>query len=338
MASTTIDNLPLDVLSNILIRLPAKPLARMRCVSKPLNALLSEPSFIKSHLHRSIKNNDEILLVFADGFCFDSKLYPITAHPCKSPHLVIPDFIQIPVDANLSEWPCYNIHGSVNGLICLSFRTINNFEPILQIWNPSLSAMLTLPPYGNPFGRIMKIDIQFGFGFDPKTDDYIVIKFMTRRPRYTLGLFIVDKDGNLPYDKILVEIYSLRKCSWESITERFTPNVTEIVDRDEVCLDGHDGHLHWLGYLDECYKQQTIVAFDLGDKTFSEICLPVNNVDRRNTLGILNGKPCACDVTILHFWQIWVESLWVIVFGIIGLVKSDSFAFPRHLSFTCKGF
>ncbi|KAJ9554009.1 hypothetical protein OSB04_018054 [Centaurea solstitialis] len=48
-------------------------------------------------------------------------------------------------------------------------------------------------------------------------------------------------------------------------------------------------HLHWLGQLG---KQQTIVAFDLGDQAFSETCLPVNNVKRRNTLGILSGKLC----------------------------------------------
>ena len=70
-------------------------------------------------------------------------------------------------------------------------------------------------------------------------------------------------DDNLSYEKIQVEIYSLRKCSWESITERFPSNVTRIVDRDEVCLDCHDGHLHWLGYVDKCGKQQTIIAFDL---------------------------------------------------------------------------
>ncbi|KAJ9554014.1 hypothetical protein OSB04_018059 [Centaurea solstitialis] len=82
----------------------------------------------------------------------------------------------IPVDFNLSEWTCYYIHGSVNGLICLSYQRIG--ELVIQIWNPSLSAMLTLPRYGNPFGCTDKIFIQFGFGFDPETDDYKIIKFI----------------------------------------------------------------------------------------------------------------------------------------------------------------
>ncbi|KAJ9554008.1 hypothetical protein OSB04_018053 [Centaurea solstitialis] len=109
----------------------------------------------------------------------------------------------------------------------------------------------------------------------------------------------IDWDDNLPSDKIQVEIYSLRKCSWESITERFPPNVTGIDDRDEVCLDGHDGHLHWLGKLVECRKQETKVAFDLGDETFSEICLPVDYVDRQNTLD--------------HDWEVWVMNEYGVV-------------------------
>ncbi|KAJ9554013.1 hypothetical protein OSB04_018058 [Centaurea solstitialis] len=200
MAPTTIDNFPLDVLSNILIRLPAKPLARIRCVSKPWNTLLSQPSFIKSHLQRYIKDNDEILVVFANGFGSDPEL----------------------------------VHGSVNGLICLSYRTSNNAEPVIQIWNRSLLAILTLPSYCNPFGCTEKISIQFGFRFDPKTHDYKVIKFMTPIP--TLLILIQnsfkDRDVNLPYENIQVEVF-----------KGFLSNVTKIVGRDGIFVDGHDGHL-----------------------------------------------------------------------------------------------
>ncbi|KAJ9554007.1 hypothetical protein OSB04_018052 [Centaurea solstitialis] len=316
MASTTIDNLPVDVLSKILIRFPAKPLAQMRCVSKPWNTLLSQPAFIKSHLHRSIENSDEILVVFTNGFGSDPKRYPITAHPSKSPHLAIPNFIQIPVNPNSPERFCYNIHGSVNGLICLSYQTSNIAEPVIQIWNPSLSAMLTVPSYGNQFGGTDKNFVQFGFGFDSKTDDYKVIKFTIPKPALLLSLFnlFTDWDDNLPsHEKIQVEIFSLRKCSWESITERFPPNVIGIDDRDEVCLDGHDGHLHWLGKLDECRKQETIVAFDLGDETFSEICLPVDTLNRRNTVGILGGKLCVMSCVEDHDCEVWVMNEYGVV-------------------------
>ena len=58
------ENLPEELLLNMFIRLLAKQIAQMRSVSKSWNALLSESSFVKSHLHHSTNNNnDEILLV-----------------------------------------------------------------------------------------------------------------------------------------------------------------------------------------------------------------------------------------------------------------------------------
>ncbi|KAJ9553267.1 LOW QUALITY PROTEIN: hypothetical protein OSB04_017312 [Centaurea solstitialis] len=309
MAPTTINNLPLDVLSRILIRFRAKPLARMRCVSKPWNSLLSQPAFIKSHLHRSIQNNQEILMVFAIGFPFDHQQSPFTtAHLSKFPHLVIPNFIQIPVvDPNLSEWStCYHIHGSVNGLICLSYKRID--EPVIQIWNPSLSAMLTLPPYANPFGSTDKNFIQFGFGFDPKTDDYKIIKFMIPKPMIFLCLFnglSLDFDDNLPSEKIQVEIYkSVHGNQW------FPPNVTRIDDRDEMAMMGT---FIGLVILMSVGSKKAIVAFDLGDETFSEICLPVDNLDRQNTLGILGGKLCVMSCVEDHDCQVWVMNEYRVV-------------------------
>ncbi|GKA30539.1 F-box domain containing protein [Tanacetum coccineum] len=59
-----IRHIPEDVIWNILICLPAKQVAQMRCVSKAWNALLSQPSFIKSHLDHNLAHDDEILLVF----------------------------------------------------------------------------------------------------------------------------------------------------------------------------------------------------------------------------------------------------------------------------------
>ncbi|CAH1424364.1 unnamed protein product [Lactuca virosa] len=84
--AATIENLPFELLSIIFIRLLAKQLAQMRCVSKSWNALLSESSFVKSHLHHSINNKDQILLVFYHK-ASSSDPNQFTAHPSRSPHL-----------------------------------------------------------------------------------------------------------------------------------------------------------------------------------------------------------------------------------------------------------
>lgn len=110
----------------------------------------------------------------------------------------------------------------------------------------------------------------------------------------------------------------MRKGCWEIITQRFPSHVTRISDQDEVYVDGLDGHLHWLGYIDEVRKLQTMVSFDLSLETFGEISLPDSlldfNVRPQNGLAVLDGKlslmSCItdgdCEVWVLNA-ESWVK-------------------------------
>ncbi|KAI3718406.1 hypothetical protein L6452_19275 [Arctium lappa] len=105
---------------------------------------MSRPSFIKSHLHRSLdnNNNDEILLALLGGnsyFPFD-----VSAHLSRSPNLDFPNLIKFPDNPPLYA-DTLTFFGPVNGLISFCFRTSVDF--VIQIWNPSLSPVLTLPPF-----------------------------------------------------------------------------------------------------------------------------------------------------------------------------------------------
>ncbi|XP_059645935.1 F-box protein CPR1-like [Cornus florida] len=64
--------LPADVIVDILSRLPVKPLLKFRFVSKPWCALIDSPSFIKSHLNRSIETKTNRSII-----CRDCDLYSI---------------------------------------------------------------------------------------------------------------------------------------------------------------------------------------------------------------------------------------------------------------------
>nr|GEV84369.1 hypothetical protein [Tanacetum cinerariifolium] len=134
-----------DISGEILIRLPAKSIGQLRFVCKRWNTLLCEPNFIKSHLHRcSINNNkdEEVLLVFNRGF-------PLKAHPCASPDIELTNFIKLPVNFPSEEAQIYStVIGSANGLICFSVGFFD--DSVIHIWNPSISALLTVPPYAIP--------------------------------------------------------------------------------------------------------------------------------------------------------------------------------------------
>lgn len=112
-------NFPVDLIVDILSRLPVKPLVRFRCVSKPWCALIDDPDFIKLHLNRSINTKSHLNLILNDcslsSVNFDSL---DNATKLKSP----------------LKWTDFGIEvlGSCNGLICLY-----NSEEDVCIWNPS---------------------------------------------------------------------------------------------------------------------------------------------------------------------------------------------------------
>ncbi|PWA55068.1 F-box domain-containing protein [Artemisia annua] len=241
--SDSMERLPRDVLTNnIFIRLPAKLLAQMRCVSKPWNNLLSRPSFIKSHLNYSLRNNDEILLVFYDVFSFGRSYNPFTAHPSRCLNLELTNFIKLPVETPYVYDGC-SVIGSVNGLICF----VKQSYPI-HIWNPSLSAVLTLPPFTVPAP--------------------------------------VDKDG-------------------EAIMQLFGSFLNVVREWLPVEGDGLDGIVHWICCTGEERDRQTVVAFDLGVKTFNVMSLPDPILEYRNVLGFLAGKLCAMS-RINGECEVWV--------------------------------
>ncbi|PWA71272.1 F-box domain-containing protein [Artemisia annua] len=289
LTATVTTNIPDDVLWDIFTRLPAKHLARMRCLSKPWNALLSQPSFIQAHLDRSIHNNDDkILFVFDYGY--PSNTQSFVTHPSRSSILRLPNLVELPDDilsCDLSEFI-----GSVNGLLCFSI------DHSINIWNPSLSASTTFSSitsgfddYDDYYDRHGTV---FRFGFDPKNDDYKVVKLM----------YIHDEFEDIVKGSIKIEVYSLGKRCWESVNG-FPSHITKIYDNDEICLDGH---VYWRCEIDPNSLRETIVSFDLGLETFYEIPLPENTQgpDVENLLGVTSNKLCLISRVPYGDCEVWV--------------------------------
>ncbi|KAK1419124.1 hypothetical protein QVD17_28282 [Tagetes erecta] len=204
---SSVENLPGEVVSDILIRLPAKPLAQFRTASKSFNTLISNPSFIKSHLHRSTStHDDDTLMLIHSLFCFNSS-NPITTHHSESPNISNSGSIKLPQSFNLP--PRYNrasVIGSVNGLVCFLLTIGVGFvTPVIHIWNPSLSAVMTVAPYAVVGDGVL--DLHYGFGFDPVNDDYKIVKFarMFQPPGFLTAGDCVFQDW------LEVEVYSMKK-------------------------------------------------------------------------------------------------------------------------------
>ncbi|XP_071729004.1 F-box protein CPR1-like [Rutidosis leptorrhynchoides] len=280
--TATMVNIPDDVLrNNIFIRLPAKQVARMRSLSKTWNHVLSDPSFIKSHLHHSIHKTTTIKLM---------------------------------IFSNTEPNPTDNV------------------ECFLNLWNPSLSALIVLPNSNIPFvldGRCNQS--VFRFGYDPKTDDYKVVMLT----------YVHKNQEGIEWHPI--KVYSVQKGYWESISEKFSAHITGFYCVNEVSGDGHDGHVHMLCYLDASSISQTIIAFDLGDETFSEISLPdpiqrYNN-SQTNVLGVLFEKLCVMSCMSQGDCEVWVmEEYGVTTSWVKRLVFTQLFTGHNiPLGFTLRG-
>ncbi|PWA85743.1 F-box domain-containing protein [Artemisia annua] len=174
--------------------------------------------------------------------------------------------------------------GSANGLICFSVGDYPSSRP--NDW------------------------YDFRFGFDPKNDDYKIVKVIT-----------VEHEQSVEW--LQVEVYSMRLGCWKLITQSPPSHYhyLHIGGDIHVCVDGY---LHWLcGSHDDLRKFQSIVAFDLAAESFSEISLPdpMNTVDYQSrqlvNLGVFDGKLCViscargdcdCEVWVMDQYGSWVKN------------------------------
>ena len=68
MVTSMMSHLPIEIITEILSRLPVKCLLRFLCISKSWYALIKHPDFIKLHLHRSIETNRDRTLIFGKTY------------------------------------------------------------------------------------------------------------------------------------------------------------------------------------------------------------------------------------------------------------------------------
>ncbi|CAI9271491.1 unnamed protein product [Lactuca saligna] len=172
---TTTENLPDEILLNIFVRLLAKQLAQMRSVSKSWSTLLSHPSFVKSHLHRSMHNNNEqIFLIFYGLF------KPFKQYSSQSSHLEPTNVIkhtpkpfrEIPVPDSLLDSNHITHHlGVLGGKLCeISWHKNGAWE----VW--------VMEEYGVPkswvkryvFPKFINDGWRFPFGFTSRNELLLV--------------------------------------------------------------------------------------------------------------------------------------------------------------------
>ncbi|THG19452.1 F-box/kelch-repeat protein At3g06240-like [Camellia sinensis] len=173
--------LPMDIIVDILHRLPVKSLLRFRCVCKTFRHLISNPTFISSHLlyHRT---TTATIFIFKHRTTTSLSLLQSPSSSQNPSNLVHP-FPNHTRDLHLI--------GSINGLLCLSLSLSNHplhcQRRIILLWNPATKLFKSLPPPTIQIPlRLFLFDRNFddslGFGFQfhsTSASDYKIVRIIS---------------------------------------------------------------------------------------------------------------------------------------------------------------
>ncbi|KAI3524281.1 hypothetical protein L1887_02934 [Cichorium endivia] len=238
-----------ELIVEIFTKLPPKSLLRFRSLSKSWYSCIGSPGFIRMHTFRSPK-----------------KLLFRHKHRTRDEKEDSEDFFtlhsrdQLPfcpkrgyIGIKSFEFPCKRrsniIIGSHNGILCL----FDDEEKSITPWNPSIRHKLTLPDCSN---QKYFTWIGIGFGFDPITDDYMIVSI----PYFC--------EGNLSS-----YVYTLKTGTWCAIASPMSLFY-------QMASKAHfvNGALHWMVQLYYNVSHDVdafrILTFDLSTQVFGMIPLP----------------------------------------------------------------
>ncbi|XP_074378712.1 F-box protein At2g21930-like [Apium graveolens] len=244
--------IPDDLIINILQRLPVKTLLRFKTVSKRWLSLISDPSFVYSHLRHASENNESLI--------FNIKRYYHYKYSIALRH--IDSTVDLPYFEGELLRDLYII-GSSNGIVCLvknyradlvSYRNhlhrasgiyeTRSLNLQIYLWNPATKKSKLLPP---PHCLVTNFAFeQVGFGFDPLVNDYKVVMCHYHLNRDTCAV-----------------VYSTNANAWKEI-ER--PKIYPQLSVCDACVNGV---LYWSSY-------HCVMLYDLNKEVFYDHRFPAN--------------------------------------------------------------
>lgn len=280
-------NLPLDLLSDILSRLPVKPLLRFRCVSKSFCSIIDSQDFIKLHLNRTMETNSSVSLILPST-ALDNTFFLMDLDDSGD------NFVEFDHPFKKCERGSTLVIGSCRGLLALY-----NWKVGMALLNPATKKYHILPKFWSDCYTDSTSNFYFdGFGYDVSTDGYKLVRIIQ----------------SYKVKHLEVVIYNLKANSWR----RFKAFPYYILD-DRCNGVFVNGSLHWLAARGHIRNgENMILAFDLKTEEFYQVSPPLGKADGFiSQVGVLgeclwitcyyHDEP-SCDVWVMN--EYGVEESW----------------------------
>ncbi|KAL5743270.1 hypothetical protein ACOSQ2_026386 [Xanthoceras sorbifolium] len=288
-------HLPIEILYDILGRLPVKDLIRYMSVCKSWRDLITHPNFISTHMNLHRNTDGYVLLhnlvIRGDGL----KCYSCLS---RDKTYVEHSSFDIPFSCQSGD---FQLVGSVNGLLCLSDSQY--FGRTIYLWNPSIWKLKVLCSscFNHNYCDIGNFSA-VGFGFDHHHNDFKIVRIMS------FGDFCqpyVEKEPPR------AEVYSLARNSWRRIGIKAGCIAIDKFAKAVVVR----GTIHWFASrTKEASGSNFILTFDFGSEEFGEIMLPRYHCDGgrpqvslrvlRESLALVVGW--YNNYELVECWDVWV--------------------------------
>ncbi|CAN1237524.1 F-box only protein 8 [Linum grandiflorum] len=258
-------HLPLDIVIDILSRLPVKTLIRFKCVSKHWNDIISSsPYLVSMHLARNQPSANHIICTYTDRSNDDQ---------IRTVVLSCPDD---PIPVYCDQHPVICSSGDL-GLLLLQLKdpmpSWHQSKSEFALWNPATRQVKLLfrPPFEPPTPRLRQYSDACGVGLDLVAN---VVKVVLVR-NYA---FVHQYEG--PETKLIspVYVYTLGG-GWRKLTGDYPCHHPQagIIFPIDLCDSTHfNGSIYWISYASEPIS---IVIFDLGTEVFHKIDCPIHDLD-----------------------------------------------------------
>ncbi|ESQ55120.1 hypothetical protein EUTSA_v10025396mg [Eutrema salsugineum] len=312
-------HLPMDIVNELFLRLPASSLVRFRLLSNPCFSLIDSPDFIASHLNRTLETGDHLMVLLR---------YP---RLLRMVYLDAPDKVS-DVEHPLQAGGFTDVFGSCNGLIGLT-----NSPTDMALFNPSTRKIHRLPiePVDFPDCLITRKYVLYGLGYDSVNDDYKVVRIIQCK-----------RKGDCGYP-LEIKVFSLKSNSWKRIYLLFEVQLKFIYFYYHVLYRRGYGvlasnSLHWiLPRRQGVIAINSIIRFDLASEEFDIVGIPKDLFYEDNfDLGVLDGCLCAMSYHEFTHVDVWIkrehqdEGSWTKLFKVKKPESVGSLDFMRPLLYS----